>query len=31
MNLKPNIDKLHIIDIDDIPDFYIRDIERDIH
>lgn len=31
MNLKPNLDKLHIIDIDDIPDFYIRDIERDIH
>jgi len=31
MNLKPNIDKLHIIDIDDIPDFYIRDIERDIY
>ena len=31
MNLKPNVDKLHIIDIDDIPDFYIRDIERDIH
>lgn len=27
MNLKPNVDKLHIIDIDDIPDFYIRDIE----
>lgn len=31
MNWKPNLDKLHIIDIDDIPDFYIRDIERDIH
>ncbi len=31
MNLKPNVNKLHIIDIDDIPDFYIRDIERDIH
>ncbi len=31
MNLTPNIDKLHIIDQDDIPDFYIRDIERDIH
>lgn len=31
MKLKPNINKLHIIDIDDIPDFYIRDIERDIH
>lgn len=31
MNLKPNIDKLHIIDCDDISDFYIRDIERDIH
>lgn len=31
MNLSPNIDKLHIIDQDDIPDFYIRDIERDIH
>lgn len=31
MNLNPNVDKLHIIDIDDIPDFYIRDIERDIH
>ncbi len=31
MNLKPNVDKLHIIDIDDIPDFYIRDIARDIH
>ena len=31
MNLKPKVNKLHIIDIDDIPDFYIRDIERDIH
>ncbi len=31
MNLNPNIEKLHIIDQDDIPDFYIRDIERDIH
>ena len=31
MNLKPNVDKLHIIDIDDIPDFYIREIEIDIH
>ena len=31
MNLTPNIEKLHIIDQDDIPDFYIRDIERDIH
>ena len=31
MKLKPNVNKLHIIDIDDIPDFYIRDIERDIH
>lgn len=31
MNLKPNVNKLHIIDIDDIPDFYIRDIERDIY
>ena len=31
MNSKPNLDKLHIIDIDDIPDFYIRDIERDIY
>lgn len=31
MDLTPNIDKLHIIDQDDIPDFYIRDIERDIH
>lgn len=31
MNLKPNVNKLHIIYIDDIPDFYIRDIERDIY
>ena len=31
MNLEPNIDKLHITDSDDISDFYIRDIERDIH
>jgi hypothetical protein len=31
MNLKPKVNKLHIIDIDDIPDFYIRDIERDIY
>lgn len=31
MNLKPNVNKLHIIDIDDIPNFYIRDIERDIY
>ena len=31
MKLKPNVNKLHIIDIDDIPDFYIRDIERDIY
>lgn len=31
MNLKPDISKLDIIDWNDIPDFYIRDIERDIH
>lgn len=31
MNLKPKVNKLQIIDIDDIPDFYIRDIERDIY
>lgn len=31
MGLKPNIDKLHIIDYDDIPDFYIREIEINIH
>lgn len=31
MNLKPDIRKLDIIDWNDIPDFYIRDIERDIH
>ena len=31
MNLKPKLDKLHIIDSDDISDFYIRDIEYDIH
>ena len=31
MNLHPVIDKLHIIDHDDIPDFYIRDIKNDIH
>ncbi len=31
MNLKPNIDKFHVIDSDDTPDFYIRDIETDIH
>lgn len=31
MNLEPNIDKFHVIDSDDISDFYIRDIERDIH
>ena len=30
MNLQPIIDKLHIIDHDDIPDFYIRDIRNDI-
>ena len=31
MNLNPNLDKLHVIDSDDISDFYIRDIERDIY
>lgn len=31
MNLHPVIDKLHIIDHGDIPDFYIRDIKNDIH
>lgn len=31
MNMKINIDKFHVIDSDDISDFYIRDIERDIH
>lgn len=31
MNLPPVIDKLHIIDRDDIPDFYIRDIKNEIH
>ena len=31
MKLKPKLNKLHIIDSDDIPDFYIRDIERDIY
>ena len=31
MNLKHDISKLDIIDWNDIPDFYIRDIERDIH
>ena len=31
MNLKPKLDKLHIIDSDDISDFYIRDIEYNIH
>ena len=31
MNLHPVIDKLHIIDRDDIPDFYIRDIKNEIH
>ena len=31
MNLTPDLDKLNIIDSDDIPDFYIRDIESDIH
>ena len=31
MNLTPNLDKLHVIDSDDISDFYIRDIERDIY
>ena len=31
MNLKPKLNKLHIIDSDDIPNFYIRDIERDIY
>lgn len=31
MNLEPIIDKFHVIDSDDIPDFYIRDIERDIY
>jgi len=30
MSLTPNIEKMHIIDQDEIPDFYIRDIERDI-
>jgi len=31
MNLQPEIDKLHIIDCDDIPDFYIRDIKSEIY
>lgn len=31
MNLNPDKTKFHVIDSDDIPDFYIRDIERDIH
>ena len=31
MNLHPVIDKLHIMDRDDIPDFYIRDIKNEIH
>ncbi len=31
MNLNINVDKFHVIDSDDISDFYIRDIERDIH
>ena len=31
MNLHPVIDKLHIIDHDDTPDFYIRDIKNEIH
>lgn len=31
MDLTPDLDKLHIIDCDDISDFYIRDIESDIH
>ena len=31
MNLKPNIDKFHVIDSDDLSDFYIRDIITDIH
>ena len=31
MNLHPVIDKLHIIDRDDTPDFYIRDIKNEIH
>ena len=30
MNLNPNIDKLDVIDSNEIEDFYIRDIERDI-
>lgn len=30
MNLKPNKDMLDVIDYEDIPDFYIREIERDI-
>lgn len=30
MELKPNIDRFHVIDSDDIPDFYIRDIESNI-
>ena len=30
MNIMPNIDKFHVIDSDDIPDFYIRDIESNI-
>ena len=28
MNLNPDKTKFHVIDSDDIPDFYIRDIER---
>lgn len=31
MGIKPDNKKLHIIDYDDISDFYIRDIERDIY
>ena len=31
MNLKPNKDMLDVIDYEDIPDFYIREIERDIN
>lgn len=30
MDLEPKLDKLDMIDSDDIEDFYIRDIERDI-
>lgn len=31
MNLNPNKEKFHVIDSDDIPDFFIRDIEYNIH